>query len=178
MPYALTLKSLDPRAAALELLCEEAARFEAEASMAALGYAPHITLAIYDEIDAGTLSELAERLARDWPVQHLRFRAVRHFEGPPHVLWAEPDSARDLYAMHQAIHESIDPERCRPHYRPGAWVPHCTLAMAIPDARLRPALSWADSRRIDVCASFGSIDCVAFPPVEILRSEGLRPEPA
>ncbi len=178
MPYALTLKSLDPRAGALDLLCEEAARFEAAPSMAALGYAPHISLAIYDDVDVGGLSELAERLARDWPVQHLRFRTVRHFEGPPHVLWAEPDRASDLYAMHEAIHEAIDPERCRLHYRPGAWVPHCSLAMAIPDDQLQAALIWADSRRIDVCVSFGSIDCVAFPPVEILRSEGLRPEPA
>lgn len=178
MPYALTLKSLDPRADALERLCEAAARFEAEPSMAALGYAPHITLAIYDEIDIGALSDLAGRIARAWPVQHLRFRAVRHFEGPPHVLWAEPDNAPALFAMHAAIHDAIDPARCRPHYRPAAWVPHCSLATAIPDAGLQPALNWAVSQRIDLCVTFGAIDCVAFPPVEILCSQGLRPEPA
>ena len=47
--------------------------------------------------------------------------------------------------MHQAIHAVIDPSLCRPYYRPGAWVPHCTLGMAIPPERRAAAEAFAGS---------------------------------
>ncbi len=64
----------------------------------------------------------------------IEFRRIRWFSGPPLVLWAEPTADQVLARWHASISAIIDPAHCHPHYRPGAWTAHCTLATRIADA--------------------------------------------
>ena len=107
----------------------------------------------------------------------IAFHRIRWFVGPPLVLWAEPVASSTLRKWHAAISAAIDPAHCRPHYRPGAWVPHCTLGQRIATERSADALAFANSfdRRIEVV--FDVIDCVSFPPVQIIAQQEL-PEDA
>ncbi len=143
--------------------------------MATLDYRPHITLAVYDKLDAGRADRVIDAVSsrlREPP--RVRFAGIRHFDGEPLVLWAAPDPHPALDDAHGLVHAMIDPSSCRPHYRPGAWVPHCTLAMRIPHQRRAGALAFAGRPIEPFTVAFDRLDCLRFPPVTILRTVSLR----
>jgi 2'-5' RNA ligase len=133
--------------------------------MALLGYPPHVTLGIYDD---DTVREADVRAALDQASRNLRaitltFDAIRTFDGSPTVLWASPRPNTILLDVHGAIHSVIDPDHCRPYYRPGAWVPHCTLATSVRNDQREAALSFATAFRKDMEVTFDALDCIRFP---------------
>jgi 2'-5' RNA ligase len=135
--------------------------------MALLGYPPHVTLAIYD---GDTVREADVRAAIDQASRSLRaitltFDAIRTFDGSPMVLWASPCPSTILLDVHGAIHSVIDPVHCRPYYRPGAWVPHCTLATSVRSDQREAALSFATAFQKAMEVTFDALDCIRFPPL-------------
>jgi len=175
MALAINIRADNESAGEIERLWDQVAAFEVEPSMRTLGYRPHFTFAIYDG------PEIAEKTA--WDVMlaaigsetrlPIAFKRIRWFEGSPLVLWAEPEADETLARIHRAISAAIDPAHCRPHYRPGAWTPHCTLGTAIADERRDAAIAFARAfdRRIEVL--FDVADCVVFPPVRIIAERKL-----
>jgi 2'-5' RNA ligase len=172
LSFAISLKAANPSAAPVRQLWDEVAQFEAAPSMAALQYAPHITLARYDDaVDQITMAEALGALA-ELPALRVTLTRLRWFDDP-FVLWAEP-AHPDLREAHRRVHTRIDPELCHPHYRPAAWVPHCTLGTGILDERRTEAKAFARERPwrpFEVL--FDVADCVSFPPVRVLAERKL-----
>jgi 2'-5' RNA ligase len=171
MGFAICLRSDHPSGRLIRVLWREVEKFEARPSMALLGYPPHITLAIYDD---GAVREANVLDALDQASQNLRaltltFEGVRTFDGPPLALWASPRPSTSLQGLHDAIHAVVDPTYCRPHYRPGAWKPHCTLAMEVRDDQREAALAFAASVSTEFEVTFDGLDCIYFPPVAPLK---------
>ncbi|TNC09563.1 2'-5' RNA ligase family protein [Methylobacterium terricola] len=164
MGFAISLRSDHPSAGTVRALWRDAAPFEERPSMARLGYPPHITLAIYDDgVREDEARDALDHACRDLPALRLTFDAIRTFEGPPLVLWAAPRPDPMLYAAHAAIHAVIDPAGCRPHYRPGAWIPHCSLATQVRHECRDDALAFAHAPRAAFEVIFDALDCIAFP---------------
>ena len=140
-----------------------------------LNYAPHFTFAIYDTDDVGETARHAaiERAALGQAEMRLTFDRIGVFEGPPLVLWAAPESQNALRQMHKAIHDVIDPALCRSYYRPGVWVPHCTLGMNIHPDRRAEAMVFVQNFHGGVEAIFDVIDCVTFPPLRVTAEKRL-----
>ncbi|MBX5219984.1 2'-5' RNA ligase family protein [Rhizobium sp. NLR8a] len=136
--------------------------------MRALNYPPHITLAVYQEIAVDRMAEAAERVFRIHPAVTLSFSEISYFENEFLVLWARPNDDELLIRLHAALHQEVDPFHCREHYRPGNWVPHCTIATKIPKAKSQPAINWANRNRVQLSVPFDAADCVRFPPVQVL----------
>lgn len=180
MGFALNIKASNSSARALTELWDAVGAFEETPSMGALGYVPHFTFAIYDTDTVSEDLRLAaiERAAARAAEVHLTFDRIRTFAGPPLVLWADPQPQDQLMRMHAAIHGVIDPKLCRPHYRPGCWVPHCTLGMNIRPGRRAEALAFAQDFRGSVEAIFDVIDCVTFPPLRVTAEKRLPAPPA
>jgi len=171
LSYAITLRLDAPGGRRIERLWEELARRGISDSMQRLGYRPHVTLGVYEavapEVVVPLLGELAEKclpLAAD-------FTGLRSFPGTAPVLWAAPAPSTDLTAAHALLHEMVGAD-CHDHYRPGSWIPHCTLAQDLDGDRLRAALSALQPLWEDFSARFDGIDLVAFSPVEILWESG------
>lgn len=173
MPYGISLKCLNDTASPVFKLWDEAAAFEETASMRALNYPPHITLAVYPGIAVDRLAEAAERVFRGRPAVTSRFSGIGYFENEFFVLWARPDNDERLFQLHAALHREIDPVYCHEHYRPGNWVPHCTIAAKIPKAKSQAAINWANRNRMQFSVTFDIADRVRFPPVKILSEIGL-----
>jgi 2'-5' RNA ligase len=173
---ALSLRSGNATAGAIVSLWDQVSGFEDSPSMRALTYPPHFTFAIYDT--SGVTEELAidvmKRAAEGRPAVEITFNRIRSFEGAPLVLWADPEPKQSLFEIHHQIHTAINPEFCRPHYRPGNWIPHCTLAMRILPDRSAEALAFANGFRGSIRVVFDVVDCVAFPPVKTLAEAPLR----
>jgi 2'-5' RNA ligase len=175
MALAINIRADSATAGEIEQLWNQVAAFEDEPSMRALGYRPHFTFAIYDtlEIDEKAASEIIMSATAGETQLLVQFSRIRWFVGSPLVLWAEPSRLDDLARLHNVISAAIDPVHCRPHYRPGAWTPHCTLGTRIADSRREDAIAFARSfdRRIEVI--FDVVDCVVYPPVRIITERRL-----
>ncbi len=170
MPFALTVKSRDVTAEAIRSLWDQASAFEDFPSMRALAYPPHITFAIYDSPDASEQAAIdtLERVAKARPAIELSFERIRKFDGPPLILWADPEPKTALHEIHDRIHAAIDPGFCHPHYRPGSWIPHCTLATRIALDRNPDALAFANGFCGGLRVFFDTVDCVRLEPLTIV----------
>lgn len=175
MALAINIRSDHTSADEIEQLWDQVAAFEDMPSMRALGYRPHLTFAIYDDIDENTACEAMRRAAIAQTQLRITFSRIRWFEGSPLVLWAEPSREAALARMHASISAAINPARCRPHYRPDAWTPHCTLGMRIADVRRSDAIAFARTFDRHIAVLFDVVDCVAFRPVRIIAERKLPP---
>ncbi|MFS8148500.1 2'-5' RNA ligase family protein [Rhizobium sp. BR 249] len=173
MPYGICLKCTNETAAPVTALWNEAEAFETAPSMRALAYPPHVTLAVYQETDPALLKDILGRVSDALPAMTLTFSSIGVFENEPLVLWAKPQPNDALLRLHAEVHRQIDPAACHQHYRPGRWAPHCTIAMNVPRAVSAAAMRWAGERRIEFSVTFDVLDCVRFPPVEILEERRL-----
>lgn len=175
MALAISIRADNHSADQIERLWDQVASFEVEPSMRALGYRPHLTLAVYDApaIDEKMVSSAMLAAFAGEPQLRIAFRHIRWFEGTPLVLWAEPGANEALARIHGAISAAIDPAQCRPHYRPGAWTPHCTLGTSIADGRRDDAIAFARAFDRSIEVLFDVADCVAFPPVRIIAEQRL-----
>nr|WP_249798013.1 2'-5' RNA ligase family protein [Bradyrhizobium sp. 199] len=172
---AINIRADNNSAGEIERLWDQVAGFEVEPSMRALGYGPHFTFAIYDgpEIDEKTAWDvMLGAIARETQLR-IAFKRIRWFEGSRLVLWAEPEVDQTLARIHGAISAAIDPAHCRPHYRPGAWTPHCTLGTEVADERRDDAIAFARAFDRSVEVLFDVADCVVFPPVRIIAERKL-----
>jgi 2'-5' RNA ligase len=175
MALAINIRSDHPSATEIERLWDQVAAFEDTPSMRALAYRPHLTFAIYDDVDQVTAGEAMQRAALGQTQLRIAFSRIRWFEGSPLVLWAEPSREAALGRMHAAISAAIDPARCRAHYRPEAWTPHCTLGIRIAETRRNDAIAFARTFDRSFEVRFDVVDCVAFPPVQIIGERKLPP---
>jgi hypothetical protein len=58
------------------------------------------------------------------------------------VLWIGVTPTEDLLAHHRAVHDRLAAAEVDvwEHYRPGRWVPHCTVSMRVPNPLMAPAI--------------------------------------
>jgi 2'-5' RNA ligase len=154
-------------------LVDEAAQFEQASSIRALGYPPHITLARYPEISLSLLREAAASLGSTKPIA-LTFDRIGLFDVDPVILWLSPQADQHLLEAHGRVHETAGPSRCDPHYRPGQWIPHLTLAMSIAIQRRALALEFAARPFEPFGLTFDVVECVSWPPVRVLEAWPLR----
>ncbi|MBV8963215.1 MAG: 2'-5' RNA ligase family protein [Hyphomicrobiales bacterium] len=167
MPVAVTLRPYENDVAPLLALQDETAVFTPAPSLRELGYEPHITLAVYEDLAAPEVVAAAAKLFEGSIAIKLVFEEVRWFEGPPLTLYAAPTAAPELDAFARRLHLLIAPGRCHPHYRPGSFVPHCTLAMGIKAEGREKAIAFARRKRISLIAAFTRGEVVAFPPPRV-----------
>jgi len=177
MAVALNVRADHVSSREIERLWDQVAAFEDRPSMRALGYRPHITFAVYEsaEIDVeATWQALRDAVAGHGALE-VQFSRIRWFADPRFVLWAEPEPVDMLLRWHASIAAAIDPGHCHQHYRPGAWVPHCTLGTRIMDESRDAAIAFARSFERRFTVVFDVVDCVVFPPVQIVAEQALQP---
>jgi 2'-5' RNA ligase len=167
LPYAITLRLDRPGARRIERLWDALARRRISDSMPRLGYRPHVTLGVYDAVAPEVLVPLLDELAARCLPLPVDFIGLRSFPGTAPVLWAAPAASPDLAATHALLHEMLDAD-CHERYRPGSWIPHCTLAQELDEGGLGAALAALKPLWEDFSARLDGLDLVAFSPVRIL----------
>jgi hypothetical protein len=70
----------------------------------------------------------------------LRMDFVGQFVG--RVLWLGVTMTSELMEHHRLVHERLSAGGVEvwEHYRPGLWVPHCTVSMRVPNPMMAPAI--------------------------------------
>ncbi|MFG1677113.1 2'-5' RNA ligase family protein [Micromonospora sp. NPDC049282] len=108
-------------------------------SLLAQRHRPHVSLAVAPRLDP---ERVAEALAGTVVAAPLRLEFLHAGQFVGRVLWLGPAPTAALLAHHAAVHErlvgaGIDVVE---HYRPGRWVPHCTLSMRVPNPLMTAAV--------------------------------------
>ncbi|GIP39449.1 2'-5' RNA ligase [Paenibacillus sp. J31TS4] len=100
----------------------------------AQGTRPHLSLAVYDgEVDLDRLESTLQAFAAETPALRVTMASLGCFRTEEGVVYAAPDVTEALVEAHGAYH-ALAAEFApvlRSYYRPGAWAPHCTLAMGL-----------------------------------------------
>jgi 2'-5' RNA ligase len=133
---------------------------------------PPLTLAVYpDGARTDELRAALERLAWHWRALPVALSGLGIFPGPSSVLWAAPVVTPEMLARHAALHAAVSGFQVHAHYQPGAWVPHVTLAGALPDPGR--ALTVLVPHWRPITGVLNQLDLVRFPPVEVLQSHAM-----
>ncbi len=166
MPYAVTLR-LDPVAGARVAALWTALARDGLTAMLERGYAPHITLAVLHDGTASVVEPEA-RAAAGWHGRPLRFAGFGVFPGPPAVLWLAPVPDPGLLGLQRELCNALPAAQLHPHYRPGAWVPHATLAEDLTLSGLAEALASVSDGWSPFAGTLEQVDLVRFRPVSVL----------
>jgi hypothetical protein len=100
---------------------------------------PHLSLTGAPELDAQAVAEALSDIDVA-PKIELKFDFIGQFLG--RVLWLGPTPTAGLLAHHAAVHDRLARAGVESFdlYRPGNWVPHCTLSMRVPLVKLTEAI--------------------------------------
>lgn len=95
------------------------------------GFRPHVTLAIVETTRPVQVAGKLRTPLADIAGLPLTLGALGFFltDLAPAYLAVAPTGR--LLAVHEEVHTALEGTRGWNHYRPGTWMPHCTLAMGV-----------------------------------------------
>lgn len=134
-----------------------------------LGYGPHVTLTLLPDGAAEEVRRAMLQAAEGWDALPVVLASLGVFPGPSPVLHAAPVPDPALIERHRALCRRLPPG-IDPHYRPGAWVPHVTLARDVAGRLLDTVTAGWDG---PVTGRLDRLELVRFHPVEVLESRAL-----
>lgn len=97
-------------------------------------YRPHVTLAIARASDLDHVESVLEPVLSRAHGMAVDLTAVGFFVSDKAPAFLAVSPTVELVTLHRDVHAVLDQDHARahghwPYYRPGTWLPHCTLAM-------------------------------------------------
>lgn len=137
-----------------------------------IGSRPHISLAVFNDVAPDILTEVVAAFAQQTGPLEAGLAAVASFPGPEGVLFLVPTVSRKLVELHEHFHRRLEAAglQAHPYYRPGRWVPHCTIASDLTGDEMKTAFELARESQVFGSAKLISIGIVRFRPVVHLAS--------
>jgi len=137
-------------------------------------YLPHISLIPTTQEDRdGVIDRLVEQL-EEQPVLNVVFSHVGLF--PSGVLFLGVTPSQALIELHQHVYQASRPGPNVPWislYKPDTWVPHCTLAMTMPNECLGPTFAEVSHLisfpLIGQCTAIELLDVQPHKPARLFR---------
>ncbi|MFD0869961.1 2'-5' RNA ligase family protein [Paenibacillus residui] len=104
---------------------------------------PHLTVAVYDDLEAGEFEEEIAFFMQGAPSLPVRFDSLACFPASG-TLFLSPAVTAGLMQLHQRFHSRFHKLRPKaaPYYLPGSWNPHCTLAVNLSSVQLKEAFHY------------------------------------
>lgn len=173
MPYAITLGFDAKAASSVVAMWRSLASRGVSDDAIRLGYPPHLTLAVFpDSADPVRLLAAARDGAAEWTRLPITLASLGLFPGAPTAMFLAPVVTPALLALHAALLTAPGTETVDPHYRPGYWVPHVTLAKDLSEAAM--AVAALDPLRLPLAGVLNTMELVRFRPVEVLARHTLN----
>jgi 2'-5' RNA ligase len=129
------------------------------------GHAPHVSLGVCAELDAKAFAKrLAEFAARE-PRLHATLVSLGTFSNRQGVVFLGLINTRELLDLHARFDAIFAPVVRDPweYYRPGRWVPHCTLTTALDPSQVAAALRVCAEVPLPIQATLESVAIVENP---------------
>ena len=168
MAFAVTLLFDAEVAAAVSERWQRLADVGLSRSMPELGYSPHVTLAVFDQLDAKVAATALDDVFKRANRFEVTLNEISTFGSGSGTCYAALAPSPALHRLHETVLAAIA-AACRPHYQAGRWVPHCTLAMDLPDPELERARDLLARDWRPPSGAFEIADFVEFAPVASIR---------
>jgi len=131
MPYGVMLYFDNQTEKTISNIWQSLAEHKLSSSMLDSGIRPHITLAIYEELECQPCENELVKITSKTPSPSILFTHLGTFTNPEPVIFAAPLVTKQLLDFHREISLSLAGDGKNPWelYQPGKWVPHCSLAL-------------------------------------------------
>lgn len=93
------------------------------------GYRPHLTLAIVESDRPGRIAADLRRPLADVAGLPITLASLGFFLTAAAPAFLSVTATGRLLRLHEDVHAELDSATTWSYYKPGTWVPHCTLAM-------------------------------------------------
>jgi 2'-5' RNA ligase len=135
-----------------------------------IGSRPHVSLAVFDELDRSRAVSALSRFVESCEPVTVSFRGVETFDQPERVIFLALAADEELAAVHAELHAFLRSMRLvsSPLYLPGRWIPHCTLAQQVPAHVFDAAVAAARGAFEEFDANLCEIGLVEYAPVRTL----------
>ena len=170
MPFAVQLYFDAVTETAIRDIWRELAERGISTYMYTSGNRPHISLAIYQEIEVGVCQDRLKTFAGAYPTFQSIMPNLGIFPSQASVLFVGPTVTPQLLDIHNRVHTLLSDIGSAPvsYYLPGYWNPHCTLAMDLPPENVPPAVSVSMSLSFPIACQVEEIGLIEFRPVKEL----------
>jgi len=109
-----------------------------------IGIRPHITLAIFEQVEIKSLSDTTQAFARNIKSFEINLCSIGSFPISEKPIYYLPVPTKQLLDIHSQYYNFISPIGCsgENYYLPGNWVPHCTVAENLGNENLFKQTLW------------------------------------
>ncbi|RKZ08780.1 hypothetical protein DRQ25_08225 [Candidatus Fermentibacteria bacterium] len=107
------------------------------------GGKPHLTLAIWEDLDPEFILDDLADFAKTHRVFPVTFSSIATFGPESGTVFLGPVFTPSLIIVHDQLYRIFKEMKdfSEGHYRPGSWVPHCSLTLGLPPADLPEAIN-------------------------------------
>lgn len=136
---------------------------------------PHLTLAGFDEFDKGVLVEALTDELEETLSFPMTFASLGAFTGENSILFLAPIVTKALLTLHERVHTVVVAYvgNSDARYAPGAWIPHCTLALGLSGPRLAEGVRQLSELKLPLQARVTQVRLVAYPSLSVLATWSL-----
>ena len=131
---------------------------------------PHVSLAVFDQVDLERMSVALRKFARECSALRLYLASIGRFPSDEGVVFLAPVVHRELLELHAKLHRmpSVVAGTRREYYLAGRWVPHCTIAEGLTPADICITLKLARNSRACREVSIHEIGLVQLGPHRVI----------
>jgi 2'-5' RNA ligase len=171
MPYAVHLFFDEKTDQAIRAIWQEMADSSVAPYLGLSSNRPHISLALCEELDTATCQKRLSDYAAHFQPMPVSFQTLGIFPPPGVVVYTGPVVTDELLTLQREV-DGLLGNCCHwpefDYYRPGKWIPHCTLAMEFDDNRLNEALEIASHLKLPLNGQIVGLGVIEFRPVKHL----------
>lgn len=142
-----------------------------------LGARPHVSLAVFrPPAHPVALARCLEIYAEQASRLELWFSFIGTFPGNEGVVFLSGAPSQELLESHKLLHSILESHKVTADemYRPGRWVPHCTVAHELTGSEMQLAIDTARSSGAFGPVAVQQVNLVEFRPVRELISIQIR----
>ena len=143
------------------------ARAAINSVMLDVGAQPHISLAVFENLDPQMLRADLSRFAEVTRPLSLDLASAGTFPTAEGVVFLAPVVTQELLLVHQRFHRLLSDRGldCVAYYRPGNWVPHCTVAIDVAPDRVAASLEMCVQSEAFGAVALDEVSLIEFRPV-------------
>ena len=171
MPYAIELFFDETVDRAIRRIWRDLADRRLAPYLAECGSRPHVSVAVYEDVDLPAAEERLKELASTLTCFDVTMWNLGLFSSPPVVFYA-PQVTRHLLDMHEQFHKSFDGigQGAAEYYLPNRWVPHCALAVHVDPIRFSQVVDRCRTTCEPISGRVQEIGIVRYLPISQLCS--------
>jgi 2'-5' RNA ligase len=176
MPYGVMLYFDDQTEKTILNIWQSLAENNLSSGMLDAGIRPHITLAIYEELDCRSCENVLTKITTKTASLPIQFTHLGIFTNPEPVVFASPLVTKELLDFHKDLQARLANEGKNPWelYIPGQWVPHCTLSLGYKIENQAEIIRICQTMSLPMDVRAVQLGVVNFKPVKDLFNYDFR----